>query len=149
MSWRDYAPFKEFWLSDEAPLPDIVVQAIVALVLLLFIGGLVISVRRNPGLLIAGVAFIGFVVYLNSTILHSYFMRYLPPFTALFFIVAGYGLSELAGKAPRPAIALGMILALSYGFHIPFSMPLDKKVQETRPRAAPSLALRNALSDRQ
>jgi hypothetical protein len=58
-------------------------------------------------------------------------MWYLPPFTALLFIVAGYGLSELAAKVPRPAIALGMILSISYALHIPFSMPLDKKVQET------------------
>ena len=130
-SWRDYAPFKEFCLSTEAPLPDIVLKAIVAFVLLLFVVGLVISARRKPGLLIVGVAFIGFVAYRNSTILNNYYMWYLPPFTALLFIVAGYGLSELAAKAPRPAIALGTILALSYALHIPFSMPLDKKVQET------------------
>ena len=130
-SWRDYAPFKEFWLAYEAPLPDIALKMIVALVLLLFLGGLVISARSKPGLLIAGVAFIGFVAYRNSTILNSYYMWYLPPFTALLFIVAGYGLSELAAKGSWPAIALGMILALSYALHIPFSMPLDKKVQET------------------
>jgi hypothetical protein len=65
-SWRDYAPFKEFWLSCETPLPDIALKAIVALVLLLFTGGLVISAMREPGLLIAGVAFIGFVAYRNS-----------------------------------------------------------------------------------
>ena len=129
-SWRDYAPFKEFWLSYEAPLPDLALKMIVALVLLLFLGGLVLSARRKSGLVIAGVAFIGFVAYRNSTILNSYYMWYLPPFTALFFIVAGYGLSELAGKA-RPAIVLGMILALSFALHLPFSMPLDKKVQET------------------
>jgi hypothetical protein len=129
-SWRDYAPFKEFWLSYEAPLPDIALKMIVALVLLLFLGGLVVSARRKTGLVIAGVAFIAFVAYRNSTILNSYYMWYLPPFTALFFIVAGSGLSELAGKA-RPASALGMILALCYALHLPFSMPLDKKVQET------------------
>ena len=129
-SWRDYAPFKEFWLSYEAPLPDIALKMIVALVLLLFLGGLVISARRRSGLVIAGVAFIGFVAYRNSTILNSYYMWYLPPFTALLFIVAGYGLSELAREASRPASVLGVILALCYALHLPFSMPLDKKVQE-------------------
>ena len=118
-SWRDYAPFKEFWLSYEAPLPDVVLEAIVALVLLLFIGGLVASALRKPGLLIAGVAFIGFVAYRNSTIMNSYYMWYLPPFTALLFIVAGYGLSELAAKGPRPAIALGIILEHFYALTIP------------------------------
>ncbi len=99
-SWRDYAPFKEFWLSYEAPLPDIVLKAIVALVLLLVLGGVVIAAKRKPALLIAAVAVIGFVAYRNSTIMNSYYMWYLPPFTALLFIVAGYGLSELAAKAP-------------------------------------------------
>jgi len=129
-SWRDYAPFKQFWISYEAPLPDVVLKAIVVLVLLLFLGGLITSALRKPGLLIAGVAVIAFVAYRNTTILNSYYMWYLPPFTALLFIVAGYGLSELAAVAARPAAALGLILALSYALHIPFSMPLDKKMQE-------------------
>ncbi len=129
-SWRDYAPFKEFWLSFEAPLPDISLKIILALVLLLFLGGLVSSARHKSGLVIAGIAFLGFVAYRNSTIMNSYYMWYLPPFTALLFIVAGHGLSELATKASWPASALGIILALCYALPLPFSMPLDKMVQE-------------------
>ena len=82
----------------QAPLPDLVLKAIVALVLLLFLGGLVVSAMRKSGLLIAGAAFIGFVAYRNTTIMNSYYMWYLPPFTALLFIVAGYGLSELVAQ---------------------------------------------------
>jgi hypothetical protein len=129
-SWRDYAPFKEFCFASAAPLPDVVLKAIVAIVLLLFLGGLVVAFRRKPALLIAGVAVIGFVAYRNSTIMNSYYMWYLPPFTALLFLVAGYGLSELAAKGPRPAIGLGLVLAFFYALHFPFSMPLDKKVQQ-------------------
>ena len=129
-SWRDYAPFKEFWVAFEAPLPDPALKAIVVLVLLLFLGGLVLAAFRQPGLLIAGVAFIGFIAYRNTTIMNSYYMWYLPPFMALFFLVAGYGLSELAAKAQAPAAGLGILLALAYSVHLPFSMPLDKKVQE-------------------
>jgi hypothetical protein len=130
-SWRDYAPFKEFCASNEAPLPDTALKMIVGLVLLLFLAGLVTAARRKPALLVAGMAFLGFVVYRNSTIMNSYYMWYLPPFTALLFILAGHGLSSLATVAPRPMIPLGLILALSYALHLPFSMPLDKKVQET------------------
>ncbi|MEY2563376.1 MAG: hypothetical protein QOH88_1569 [Verrucomicrobiota bacterium] len=129
-SWRDYAPFKEFWLAYQAPLPDLVLKAVVAVVLLLFLGGLVVSALRKPGLLIAGAAVIGFVIYRNTTIMNSYYMWYLPPFAALIFIVAGYGLSALIAKGPRPAIALGLVVALSYALHLPFSMPLDRRVQE-------------------
>ena len=49
-SWRDYAPFKEFWVSYEAPLPDIVLKAIVALVLVLVLGGVVVAAKRKPAL---------------------------------------------------------------------------------------------------
>ena len=145
ISWRDYAPFKGFCFAEEAPLPDVVLKAIVALILLLFIGGMVLAARRKSGLLIAGMAFIGFVAYRNTTILNSYYMWYLPPFTALLFLVAGYGLSGLVAAGPRPAIALGLILASSYALHLPFSMPLDKKVQEqievtVRARTGHSLA---------
>ena len=120
LSWRDYAPFKGFWISQEAPLPDLILKAIVALVLLLFVGGVITSARHRSGLLIAGLAVVAFAAYRSTTILNSYYMWYLPPFMALLFIVAGYGLSELASVAPRPAIALGLILALAYALHIPF-----------------------------
>lgn len=129
-SWRDYAPFKEFWVSHEAPLPDVILKAIVALLLVLVLIGVIIAAKRKPALLIAAVAVIGFVGYRNSTIMNSYYMWYLPPFTALLFILAGYGLSELAARAWWPALALGMILAFAYALPMPFSMPLDKRVQE-------------------
>lgn len=129
-SWRDYAPFKEFWLAYEAPLPDIVLKSIVALLLLLVLGGVVVAAKRKRALLIAAAAVMGFVAYRNSTIMNSYYMWYLPPFLALLFIVAGYGLSELAGKARWPAAILGIFLAFAYALPMPFSMPLDKQVQE-------------------
>ena len=71
-SWRDYAPFKEFAMSYEAPLPDITLKAIVALVLLLVLVGVVFAVKRAPALLIAAAALVGFVAYRNSTIMNSY-----------------------------------------------------------------------------
>ena len=144
-SWRDYAPFKEYYFCEAAPIPDFFLKTIVALVLLLFAGGLLVAIRKKPELLIPGAAFAGFVVYRNSTILNSYYMWYLPPFVALLFLVAGYGLSELAAKGPRPAVALGLVIALAYAIHFPFSMPLDKRVQEkiedqVRARTGASLA---------
>ena len=96
----------------------------------LFVGGLSVSFVRRQGLLIAGIAFIGFVAYRNTTIMNSYYMWYLPPFVALLFLVAGYGLSELIAIGSRPAVAVALFLALSYAVHFPFSLPLDKKVQE-------------------
>ena len=128
-SWRDYAPFKEFWLAYHAPLPDILLKAIVSVVALLFVTGVIAAAIRKPGLLLPAAAVCGFALYRNTTILNSYYMWYLPPFVALLFIVASYGLSQIAERMPRPATLLGVALALCYALHLPFSMPLDRKVQ--------------------
>ena len=129
-SWRDYAPFKQFWCVIEAPLPDIALKIVVGAVALLFLAGLILGAFRQPKLLVAGAAVLGFLAYRNSTVMISYYMWYLPPFTALAFIVSGYALSQLALKAPGPASALGLVLGICYAMHLPFSMPLDKKVEE-------------------
>ena len=128
-SWRDYAPFKEFWLAYHAPLPDILLKAIVTVVVLLFATGVIAAAIRKPGLLLPAAAVCGFVFYRNTTILNSYYMWYLPPFVALLFIVASYGLSQLAERMPWPATLLGVTVALCYALHLPFSMPLDRKIQ--------------------
>lgn len=132
-SWRDYAPFKEFWVSFpqyDAPLPTPVLMVIVATVALLFLTGLIYSVRRKPALLVAGAAVLGFLAYRNSTILNSYYMWYLPPFLALGFVIAGFGLTQLALRQRTAGVALGTVLAFAYAMHLPFSMPLDRKVQQ-------------------
>lgn len=131
-SWCDYVPFKEFWIarSFSAPLPDAVLKIILAILLLLAFGGLWTAIIRKSGpLLVAGAAVIGFLVYRNTTVLNSYYMWYLPPFLALAFIIAGHGLSQFAQSFPRLSCCIGPALGFCYAFHLPFSLPLDKKVQ--------------------
>ena len=99
-------------------------------VALLFLVGLIMGAFRQPKLLVAGVAVLGFLAYRNSTVMISYYMWYLPPFTALAVVVSGYALSQLAIKAAVSASALALVLAGSYAMHLPFSMPLDKKVEQ-------------------
>ncbi|HEX4630450.1 MAG TPA: hypothetical protein VH188_05750 [Chthoniobacterales bacterium] len=129
-SWRDYVPFKEFRIADQAPLPDLVLKSIGLTLLLFFIVGLFVSAKRGSGLVVGGIAVIGFGLYRSTMVLNSYYMWYLPPFLALAFLVAAYGLSQLARRMPQLTIVLGVTLALSYALHLPFSMPLDKKVQK-------------------
>lgn len=129
-SWRDYAPFKQFWCVIATPLPDIALKIVVGTVAFLFVAGLVLAGLRKPKLLIAGAAVIGFVAYRNSTVMISYYMWYLLPFTALGFVLAGYALSQMAAKAPWLATPIALALAGCYAMHLPFSMPLDKKVEQ-------------------
>ena len=131
-SWCDYVPFKEFWIarSFSAPLPDVALKSILAILLLLAFGGLWTAIIRKSGpLLVAGAAVIGFLVYRDTTVLNSYYMWYLPPFLALGFIIVGHGLSQFAQSFPRLSYCIGPALGFCYALHLPFSLPLDRKVQ--------------------
>lgn len=133
-SWRDYAPFREFWVcfgQYPAPLPLLWLKGIVAAAAGLFLLGFLSSLYRRSGLLLAGIVALGFFAYRSGVVRNSYYMWYLPPFTALAFLVAGYGLSQLARLARIPSAILGGTLAAGYAMHLPFSMPLDRKVQRT------------------
>jgi hypothetical protein len=128
-SWSDYAPFREFTFCYAAPTGDLVLKIIVFAFLLLFLFGSLVSVRRRSALFLCGAAVIGFLIYRSTIVLNHYYMWYLPPFLALAFIVAGYGLSQLAIRFPKVAISIAMIIGGIYALHLPFSMPLDRKVQ--------------------
>jgi hypothetical protein len=129
-SWRDYAPFREFWMAIRTPFPDLALQAIVVAMVALFLSGWFVAIRRNRVVFLCGAIFLSFFVYRNVTVLNSYFMWYLPPFVALAFLVAGFGLSRLSRRLPKVGIAIGVAIGFAYAAHLPFSLPLDRKVQK-------------------
>jgi len=49
--------------------------------------------------------------------------------TALAAILVMVGLEQLRTSLPRPAAALSFILALAYAIHIPFTFPLERRIQ--------------------
>jgi hypothetical protein len=128
-SWKCFAPFREFWFAIHTPIPDDALKAIVALVTVLTILGIGSSLFRNQRMLAIAAFVAAFVVYRTGSMLPTYYMWYLPPFLALFFIFAGYGLSSLSFRTPLVATVLGLGLAFVYAMHIPFSFPLESLMQ--------------------
>lgn len=129
-SWHDYAPFREFWAAIRTPFPDIALQAIVVAMVALFVTGWLVAIRRNAAIFLCGATFVSFYVYRNVTVLNSYYMWYLPPFVALGFLVAGFGLSRLSRRLPKVGMVIGVAIGVAYAAHLPFSLPLDRKVQK-------------------
>jgi hypothetical protein len=129
-SWRDYAPFREFWSVIRTPFPDIALQAIVVAMVVLFLSGWFVAIKRNAVVFLCGAIFVSFYVYRNVTVLNSYYMWYLPPFVALGFLVAGFGLSRLSRRLPKVGMVIGVAIGFAYAAHLPFSLPLDRKVQK-------------------
>jgi hypothetical protein len=127
--WKSISPFREYWIVSKTPVPDFVLQIIVGLVTLLALVGTVraaVSDRRM--LTVAAVVFV-FAAYRTIYAIGVYFMWYLPPFVALFFLMAAYGLDWATKKAAPVTWAGGGILAAAYAIPVFIHMPLDRAMQ--------------------
>lgn len=126
--WHAFTPFLENGLVAKAPLPEYLLSNVSFVFLVLALIG-VWATRHIPGWR-AAVAFAGlFVVYRTFLLPPGYYEWYLPPLTALVALLAGAGLSLLVRSAPRTAAFLAIGLALAFAAHIPFSFPLEARIQ--------------------
>ncbi len=149
-SWNSFTPFRQFWFAVQTPIPDAVLKGIVALVTALALLGVVRSFFQNWRLIPVAAFVAAFFVYRTGSTLSTYFMWYLPPFVALLFILAGYGLSAIASylRLVPVAAVLGLGLAFAYAMHIPFSFPLERIMQreiEEKVRLAAGLKLNELM----
>ena len=129
--WKNIAPFREWFFTQSTPIPSVLPAITVELVLCMLAIGIIKAYRvRNGQLLFISLVLILFFSYQIASGMINYFMWYLPPFLALLFLIAGYGLSSIAKKHAYSAIFLSCFITLMYSMHIPFSFPLEKLVQE-------------------
>ena len=128
-SWQHIAPFRQYWATTTTPLPDWLLKTIVATVVGLALIGAVRCVLERTRLGAIAALLGAIIVYRSAYVVNPYFMWHLLPFTALLFVLAGYGLSRLTSWGQVPVSAVSFFLFFAYLVHMPFSMPLDRKVQ--------------------
>ncbi|QGZ96551.1 hypothetical protein [Terricaulis silvestris] len=128
--WSHIAPFLQFWQVGEAPVPEILLQAVVALLLLLGSAGAVHAARFQPRMLAVLALLLAFLLYRAWGNVNPYFMWYMPPFVALLFLFAAAGISWLAQKYTSAAIGIACVLALAYSAPVFLAMPLDRAQQQ-------------------
>lgn len=117
-------------IISAAPLPDAVLKMIVGDVVTLAVIGAVHAVRIQPRMF-AVVGFVaGFIAYRTIVRVNPYFMWYLPPFTALLFLLAAFGVSWIAMRLRPIAVAASFALVLAYATPLPYTLQLDKRMQE-------------------
>lgn len=126
--WRSFSPFWENSFVTTTPFPRFLLQEIATVFILLAIAGAWIH-RRNRAVVAAATFILAFSTYRTAARLSPYFTWYLPPFTALSALLAGCALSRLREVWPR-LVAVGSVgLALAFAAHIPFTYPLERRVQ--------------------
>lgn len=127
--WTSVAPFAQYFFTYRTPFPDFFLELVSLLFFLLFLSGFWGAIRTKSPLIAVGVFVLLFFAYRIQAQIPTYFMWYLPPVTALAAILVTAGLEQLRLSLPKPAAALSFILALAYAIHIPFTFPLEKRIQ--------------------
>ena len=129
-SWKNIAPFTEWYFISDIPLPLFLVEITVTLLIGLVLFGIARALRmREWGMIVITLSVVLFTTYRSVTELSTYYMWYLPPFIALLFVIAAYGLSAISYRYPKIGITLSLFVALMYAIHIPFSFAAEKNVQ--------------------
>jgi hypothetical protein len=128
--WKHIAPFKQYWAVDITPIPDFALKSIVLFLTTFALVGALRAIAINKRFLPIVIFLLGFVIYITLTANGPYSMWYLPPFMALFFILAGSGVSGLSIRSRNVVKPLALLIAFSYAAILPFVLPIDKCVQK-------------------
>lgn len=126
--WRSFAPFYENSFVVTTPVPKFLLQQIAVVFMALAAAGAWVH-RRRPAVLATAAFILAFVGYRTLARLPVYFTWYLPPFTALCAVFAAAALTRLQEHFSRMVGALSLALALAFAMHIPWTYPLEKRVQ--------------------
>jgi hypothetical protein len=141
-----FVPFRQHE-PTVMPVGDAWFEALSLLVLGLAALG-VWRVRRTVAFYPA-IAYVGaFAAYRILLIPPWYFAWYMPPFTALVMILVAAGLDQVGRRFRALARVLVVALSLAYAVHIPFTFPLEARIQreiEDGVRMQVGLYLRQAV----
>ena len=128
--WKPWSPLRSYNFTVTTPFPPFLLQLAAVVLLVLALVGMARCTRENILSLPAVVLVIGFVAYEIVFLVPRYFMWYVPPIAAIVVIFAGAGLSRLSLHAPRASVVLVVTVSLLYAVHIPFTFPLERRVQD-------------------
>ncbi len=127
--WTTLAPFLERAFILDTPLPRVVLKLVAWTVGALAIVGAFATWRR-PSWRPAIVFVLLWIAYKIVFLTVGYFEWYGVPALAVIFLLAGAGLQWLTATRARPLAAVAATaLVLAYAIHIPFTLPLEARVQ--------------------
>jgi hypothetical protein len=122
-------PFREVWSTTLAPLPDPVLALVaIAVVYFFVLGVLGMRARRDmwPALGFLGL-FLAYRVYFIPAL--NYYDWYLPPFLGLVMVVVAVGMQRMSTSIAVAPKTVAVALGIAFAMHIPFSFPVEGKVQ--------------------
>ena len=129
-SWKNIAPFLEWRFLRRMPIPYVLAELAAFGVLIFALLGVRRAFKEKEWRLLALFSILMiFVIYRSLFLINPYYMWYLPPFAALLFLIAAYGLSSIVQKS-KLYVVLSFFIVLMYAIHMPFSFAVEKQVQK-------------------
>ena len=129
--WTTLAPFLERAFILDTPLPRTLLKLIAWTVGALAIIGAVVTWRRRPSWRPAVVYVLAWIAYKIVFLTVGYFEWYGMPALALIFLLAAAGLQWLTDERRWVFAAVpATVLVAAYAIHIPFTLPLERRVQQ-------------------
>jgi hypothetical protein len=122
-SWRQIAPFYDYWAAYRAPIPDGIIMTTAAVFFALFLYGIWRTAKEDRRSVVISSFILGYVAYMILTTNGGYSMWYLPPMTAVMALFVAAGLSGLPSAA-------AIVLLGVYVLPLPFTLVLDRLVQQ-------------------
>jgi hypothetical protein len=126
---HSFAPILEFDEAWTFTGVGVVVELVASLAIALACAGVWAAARRDRLWVLPAVFVAGFFAYVVILLVPGYFMWYLPPVMAVVFLYVGAGLDELLRQRHRWRVGVAVLLLVAYAFHIPFTFPLERRVQ--------------------
>lgn len=126
-SWRNFAPFLEYFASRTTIATPFFLVVLCGL-LLGSIGTFYGSVR-NRRFIVLPLIVAAYMIYRAFGVTNSYYMWYIPPFTAVFSICIGAGINLIAQASQRTALSLAAAMSIAYIAPLPVMFHFDRIVQ--------------------
>jgi hypothetical protein len=128
---RKYTPIYEWWWVDTKNIFILIICRLCFCIefFLIILGAIYTAIKNKKSILFA-IIFGVFVLYDVIFIHDTYYMWYLPPFTALAAILLATGLNWVFSRFRTLAISLSILLITVYILPLPSLFYLEKQVQE-------------------
>ncbi|MDR2673514.1 MAG: hypothetical protein LBC18_01230 [Opitutaceae bacterium] len=133
--WHAWAPIYEWWWVSEggggrSPLLTALAATGFIFGACMFLTGAAVTFARDRACPLFAIVFMLFVLY-NCMFVHTtYYMWYLPPFTALAAMTAAIGINAVFERKKAAGWLIVSVLVLLYLLPLPFLFSIEKQAQE-------------------
>ena len=122
-------PFREVWATVATPLPEAALMAVAIATLYFVVLGFMAARRMRDMWPATAFVFLFFAYRIYFIPAINYYDWYWPPFLAVVMLFAALGMQRMSATVSVAPKTVAVALAVAFALHMPFSFPVERKVQ--------------------